>query len=332
MKRVLFISVVFLSFAYQACKNDIDLIDNYHEAMVCYGILNPKDTAHYIRVSKVFLGEGDATVMAQNQDSIQLRPEDMEVRITHLFNGNEVEYWILQPDSSIPRDPGIFLYPNQIVYRGAFPVLTDGSTYRLTVTNLHTGFQSTSETPIVKDVQQTAPVNTQQPINFEDESTIGITFKTPRFGKEYLLTIRFYYDEQFIYDTTEVSTKYVDWIIGQTQSLTDEGGENLMIVTNRSNLLRVLANNIAYDPLVRRVSKSISFIYTSASDDMVTYMAVQEANNNSAADLPTYTNIENGWGLFASRNTTTYNNFHIDQDTQYALVNDPIVETLNFVR
>lgn len=332
MKRILFFALVILSFAYPSCNNDIELLDEYKESIVCYGILNPKDTAHYIRVSKVFIGEGNALVMAQNQDSIQLRPEDMEVRITRLLNGNEMSYWILQPDSSIPRDPGVFLYPEQILYRGAFPVLTDGSTYLLTVTNLRTGFQVRSETPVVKDVVQTSPASTQQAINLEDESTIGFYFKSPRFGKVYQLTIRFYFDEQFIYDTTEVSTKYVDWSIGQTESLTDEGGENMLIVVRRDNFLRMLVNNIPVNPMVRRVSKTISFIYTSASDDMFTYMQVQTANNNSSADLPAFSNVEKGLGLFTTRNTTTLNNYHIDSDTQYALATSEIVDDLNFVR
>lgn len=332
MKRIVLFAVVIFSFAYQACNNEIDLLDDYKESIVCYGILNPKDTAHYIRVSKVFLGEGNALVFAQNQDSIQLRPEDMEVRITRLLNGNEMSYWILQPDSSIPRDPGIFLYPEQILYRGAFPVLTDGSTYLLTVTNLRTGFQVKSETPVVKDVVQTSPASTMQAINLEDETTIGFYFKAPRFGKSYQLVIRFFYDEQFIYDTTEVSTKYVDWYIGQTESLTDLGNENLTLTVRRDNFMRMLVNNIEINPMVRRVSKSLSFIYTSASEDIYTYMQVQNANNNSSADLPAFSNIENGMGLFTTRNTTTLPNYRIDSDTQYALATSSIVDDLNFVR
>lgn len=332
MKRLLFFLVVFSSFVYQACKNDIDILDNYEEKIVCYGILNPKDTAHYIRIEKVFLGEGNALVMAQNQDSVQLRPEDMEVRITRMLNGNEMSFWILEPDSSIPRDPGIFLSPHQLVYRGAFPVLTDGSTYLLTVTNLRTGFQARSETKVVRDVALTSPASTMQPLNFENATTMGFHFTSPRFGKAYLLTVRFFYDEQFIYDTTQVSTKYVDWVIGETESLRDDGGEFLLINVRRDNFLRVLANNIEEDPLVRRISKTVSIIFTSASEDMVLYMRVQEANNNSSADLPIFSNIENGLGLFTTRNTTTIPNFRLDQDTQYELMTNELVQDLNFVR
>lgn len=332
IRRYFIFALVLIGFGYQSCSNDIDVLTDYKESIVCYGILNPKDTAHYIRVSKVFLGEGSALVFAQTQDSIQLRPEEMEVRITRMLNGSEMSYWILQPDSSIPRDSGIFLWPHHVLYRGAFPVLTDGSTYVLTVTNLRTGFQVHSETPIVKEVSQISPASTQQAINLEDNSMIGFVFRAPEFGKRYQLTVRFFYEEKFIFDSTQVSMRYVDWVIGETESLTDLGGENCQLVVQRDNFLRMLANNIEPDPMVFRVSNTLSFIYTSASEDFVTYLNVQLAINNSAADLPLFSNIENGIGLFASRNTSTLPNYHIDADTRYELVNNVITQDLNFTR
>lgn len=331
IKRLAIALLLIIPFIHNSCKNDLDLLDDYEEKIVCYGVLSPDDTSHYIRVSKVFLGEGNALVFAQNQDSIQLAPQDMEVRITRLLNGTEMSYWILQPDTSIPREPGVFLAPTQIVYKGTFPVLTDGSTYKLTVTDLRTGYVCTSETHVVRDLVHTNP-SVLGALNFENEGTIGFYFNTPLYGKRYQLTIRFYYDEQFIYDTTEVSTRYVDWIIGESESVTDAGGEHLFVSVTRTNFINMLANKVEVNPLVRRVSKKMDLMYTSASDDMVTYMKVQEANNSSSADLPQFTNISNGLGLFTTRNLTIAPNFHIDQDTQYELVTSSLLQNLNFVR
>ncbi len=331
IKRIAIALLLIIPFIHNSCKNDLDLLTDYEEKIVCYGILCPDDTAQYIRVSKVFLGEGNALQFAQNQDSIQLEIQNMEVRITRLLNGNEMSYWILQPDSSIPREEGTFLWPHQVLYRGNFPVLTDGSTYRLTVTDLVTGYIATSETQIVRELQHTNP-NVLTALNFENEGSIGFYFQTPLFGKRYNLTIRFYYDEQFISDTTQVSTRYVDWIIGDLESITDEGGENLLLAVQRTNFLRMLVNNIPVNPAVRRISKKMDLIYTTAAEDLITYMKVQIANNTSSADLPQFSNVDNGLGLFTSRNITVFPNYHIDQDTQYALVTEALVQDLNFVR
>lgn len=332
MKRLLLFVFVLASFAYQACRNDIDLLDDYKESLVCYGVLNPKDTAHYLRIGKVFLGEGNALVMAQTTDSIQLRPGDMEVRVTRLLNGTEMGFWVLEPDSSIPREPGVFEHPHLVLYRGVFPVLTDGSTYRLTVTNLRTGFQAHAETEIVKDVVMTNPGSTQQALNFENETQVAFNFMAPRFGKGYHLQLRFYYTEQFVHDTTQTATRYVDWIIGTTESLRADGTEPMGFAVRRDHFMRVLAAQIPYNPMIRRIAGTVTFMYTSVADDYVTYMHVQDAINNSAADIPVYSNIENGLGLFTSRNITTYPGYRLDQDTKYALTTSPLLEDCNFIR
>ena len=331
LKRPLFLPVLIIPFIINSCNNELDVLDDYEEKIVIFGILNPNDTAHYVRVGRVFLGEGNALLFAQTEDSIQLPPEQMEVRITRLQNGVEQQFWILQPDTSQPREEGVFLWPHQVVYRGAFPVLTDGSTYRITVTNLRTGYVASSETEVVKDLAHTNP-SSAVPLNLQEEANIRFYFSTPLYGKRYQLMLRFYYDEQFIYDTTQVSTRYVDWIIGETESLDDRGGENLSIGVNRRNFLHMLSNKIEENTFVRRISRKVELIYTSAHEDFVTFIHVQEAINTSSADLPQFSNVENGLGIFSTRNTTVYPNYSLDLDTREALVSDPLLDDLNFVR
>jgi len=331
IKRIFFILLLIIPFIHNSCKNDLDLLDDYQEKIVCFGVMNPNDTVHFIRVSKVFLGEGNALQFAQIQDSIQLRPENMEVRIARMQAGVETEFWILEPDTTIPREAGTFLYPGQIVYRGAFPLLTDGSAYKLTVTDLVTGYVTSSVTTVVKDVVHTSPTVFQM-LNFENAGTIGFYFNTGQYARQYQLTLRFWYDEQFIYDTTQVANRYVDWNIGTTESYGTQGGEGLVFAVTRRNFLNMLPNNIEVNPLVRRISKRIDLYYTSAHDDLVTYIKVQQANAGSSAELPEFTNMENGLGLFTTRNLSVFTNFYLDQDTQYALRTEAVVQDLNFVR
>lgn len=332
MKRIAIALLLIIPFFHNSCNNELELLAEYEEKIVCFAVLNPEDTVHYVRVSKVFLGEGSALQFAQIQDSIQLRPENMEVKIARIQNNVETQFWVLQPDTSIPREEGIFLYPGQVIYRAAFPLLTDGSTYKLTVTDLITGYVTTSETTVVRDVVHTSPTGFQF-LNFENEGTIGFYFNSSLYGSRYQLKLRFWYDEQFIYDTTQVSFRYVDWHLGETDSYSTQGNEALIVSVVRRNFLNMLANNIEENPLVRRVSRRVDLYYTSAHDDLVTYIKVQQAANaGSAQELPEYTNMENGLGLFTTRNLTVYTNYHLDQDTQYALATEDILNDLNFVR
>jgi hypothetical protein len=331
IKRIAIALLLIIPFFHNSCNNELDLLSEYEEKIVCFGVLNPDDTIHYIRVSKVFLGEGSALQYAQIQDSIQLRPENMEVKIARIQNNVETQFWILQPDTSIPREEGIFLYPGQIIYSAAFPLLTDGSTYKLTVTDLVSGYVTTSETTVARDVVHTSPTVFQF-LNFEDAGSLGFNFNSSLYASRYQLKLRFWFDEQFIYDTMQVAHCYVDWFLGEVDSYSTQGNEALGISVVRRNFLNMLANSIEENSLVRRVSKRVDLYYTSAHDDLVTYIKVQQANAGSTQELPEYTNMENGLGLFTTRNLTVYTNYYLDQDTKYALVTENILDDLNFVR
>ncbi|MFM2018364.1 MAG: hypothetical protein RL007_2020 [Bacteroidota bacterium] len=331
MKRTVVLLFILLSF-FSSCKNELDVLADYKQQFVIYGILNPKESVHYIRVSKLFVGEGNALVMAQNRDSIAIRPEFLHAEITRILNGVEMSTYILQPDSVIPRDSGIFLYPHQILYKGEFPVYPDGSIYRIKVTDIRSGYTATADTKIVADVIQTQPSSIWQPLNFEDTTVASFQFLSPYYGKKYMLALRFHYSEQFIVDTTQTSEHYVDWFIGEAQSSSNSGGENLRVNVRRDNFMRMLNNNIAYNATVRRIAGGVQFIYTSVSEDYVTYKNVQDANNNTSAEVPPFTNVNDGLGLFTSRNNTTIGTYYLDADTRYALVTSSLVQDLNFVR
>lgn len=324
--------LLILFIALMSCKNELDVLADYEQKFVIYGILNPKENVHYIRVSKLFVGEGNALLMAQNRDSIELRPEYVHAEITRLLNGVEMATYVLQPDSVIPRDSGVFLYPHQILYKGEFPVYTDGSVYRIRVTDLRNGFTSSSETKIVADVIQILPASVWQPLNYEDTTIASYEFLSPYYGKKYMLTVRFHFTEQFIQDTSQTSEHYVDWYIGEAQSVRNSGGENLRMNVRRDNFMRMLKNNVEINPTVRRIAGGLQFIYTSVAEDYVTYKNVQDANNNTSAEVPPFTNITNGLGLFTSRNITTIGTYYLDQDTRYAIVTSSLLQDLNFVR
>lgn len=70
LKLLLFLSV---STVFYGCNNELDIIDDYRETPVIYGLLNLSDSIQYVRVQKAYLGEGNALLMAQYSDSIYYR-------------------------------------------------------------------------------------------------------------------------------------------------------------------------------------------------------------------------------------------------------------------
>src|ERR1041384_3099859 len=72
-----------------ACRNDLKLNAPYREMPSIYAVLNPDDTVQIIRINKVFLGEGDANVMAKVADSVNYGTDELTVTLTRSVSGKQ---------------------------------------------------------------------------------------------------------------------------------------------------------------------------------------------------------------------------------------------------
>lgn len=331
MRKFCISFLIGMTFFSGGCKNDIDLLDDYHAALVIYGILNPADTVQYVRVSRVFLGEGNALVFAQNPDSTGFAPGTLSVKIEQWKNNALLNTYILAEDTAIPRDSGIFSYPGQVLYRSAFPVLKDGSIYKITATDHVRNISANAETPIVGDVSAVSP-GIFTPLNLWTNSNIVFSWNTGTNGKRYSATLRFHYKEQFIYDTTEVTEKYVDWDLGERDALDDNGNETVSLSRVRFDFLRMASQRIPQNPVVRRIAGKVDLIFLGAAENFATYLDVEAANQSGTASIPPFSNIQNGYGLFSSRNPTAFRNYSLDSDTRYQLCTNAETYPLNFIR
>src|SRR5690242_20706024 len=73
--------------AYTGCKNDLNVLAPYKDIPVVYGLLDQKDSVHYIRVNKAFEGSGDAYTMAKQYDSINYAYGTITVQLQDVNTG-----------------------------------------------------------------------------------------------------------------------------------------------------------------------------------------------------------------------------------------------------
>jgi len=85
MKKLI-IFILTLSGIFTSCSTDFEINAPYKETMVIYGLLNTLDTAQYIRISKAYLGEGNALIMAQEPDSINYA-DILDVKLERWYAG-----------------------------------------------------------------------------------------------------------------------------------------------------------------------------------------------------------------------------------------------------
>jgi len=297
MKSLLVFTIVF--FLLNSCKTDVDVLADWKETTIVYGLLNQADTAQYIRINKAFLGEGNALEMAQVFDSINY-VNSLNVRMDRYLNGNIVESYPLIEDHSVPKNSGMFANPNQVLFR--LDTTLDGSSeYRLNIVNTKTNNTVTAKTNLVHDFIIEKPTQATPAVSFTHPTTPHkVIWRSSENGRIYDFTLRFHYDEENIVSHV-ITSKYVDIYFGTLKSRNLTGGELLEVDFMGEEFYKSLTRYLSPNPDVIRHIGNLDYLFSAASDDLSTYMEVNKPSTGIVQEKPEYTNIVNGIGIFAAR-------------------------------
>jgi hypothetical protein len=305
----LFLSVVlFVS----SCSTKVDVIGEWKDITVVYGLLNQTDSISYVKINKAFLGEGNALVMAQNADSSSY-DDALVVTMQELKDSVLQKTFTFDTTTIYNKDSGTFYYPKQVLYACVTYQQLDPTTdYKLIIRNKLTGKEITGITPLVGDFSILKPsYNPVSPtINFSDDDTKKeISWSSAPNGRRYQVVMRINYKEKF-FDQPDTLYKYVDYFFSDKKSLTLAGGEEMQLEFVNSNFYVFMKNKVPYEAAVEaqvdsRVAGDVDFIFSVAGDDFNTYLEVNEPSNSIIQDRPEYTNITNGIGIFSCRYNKT---------------------------
>lgn len=145
---------------FQSCKNDLKIVAPYKEIPQVYAIITPQQSMQMIRINKIFLGEGDANVMAKQPDSVNYQAGELTVWLERYYGGAKVaaeantgKTEVYFRDSVVQTDPGSFS-TTQRVYVCNDKLFTWGS-YKLSIKNNHTGNIFTASTNAIDSMPLT---------------------------------------------------------------------------------------------------------------------------------------------------------------------------------
>lgn len=166
MKKNKFIQLFLLpivAISFLSCKPDVNLTSDYRDITVVYGLLNPLDQNHYIKIYKGYLTKENALVWANELDNISYYDEIDVQLIEHKPNGEVVTY-PMDTVMSVGKNYGTFASPTQVLYRPVKnltnhrPVpIREGCLYQLEITNKKTGRKVTSETTTLSELSFDIP-------------------------------------------------------------------------------------------------------------------------------------------------------------------------------
>lgn len=288
-----------------ACSTEFDVLAPYKEVPVIYGLISTEDTLHVIKVNKGFSNEGrDANDIAQNNpDSINYG-DNLEVSLINI-TANPRDTLRLRAIDSLPKEAGLFSYPDQITYVGE-KILNPEDDYKLLVVNKTTGTTADGNTNMVGKMElDRSLVNVVA--NFY--STITNSLLNQRFDLSlakngtyvsfdaYVNIIEYYSDRDSILKTVKIQ-------VSSGRSFSANASNATFVLSGESFVTAIQSAFIpANDPttLTSRVAINIDIEAYASTRDFERYFLASRATSAISQTRPFFTNINNGLGLFTSR-------------------------------
>ena len=345
-----FLPSVLLILLLAACKNDVNLNAPYKEYPSIYAVLNPNEAVQMIRINKVFLGEGDANVMAKVADSVNYDAGELSVTVTSAkinastgaITSSKTTYF---GEQMVQTAPGAFATSQRVYTCSTSDIDFSSSAYTLTVKNLKTGNVFTAKckdldpirnpgwTPFCEPAYPVAATNA----NKENPDVFVSFYNTADPKRRYFL--RFYPNNAVVYQPIlrfhfydslpgNVINRFIDYPFGnlniyQNLPSTDPGTKGTIGIEFRSddvfNALGVAIKKLGIDNQVlgRRFVKLEAIMYSS-TQEYFDFLEFAKPSFNISQNKPLYSNFdkEAAIGIFTIRTT-----FSIEKEIAAPFVN-----------
>ncbi len=326
MDRLVFVLMFFSSIFCISCNNDFDLNENWKDVPVTYAILNPKDTVQYVRIEKVFNDPNrSALEVAQISDSIYY--DNLSVEILDLdINKSYVLDKIDGNNYNHLRDDGIFLKdPNYLYLLGEKGAILPKHKYQFIATKDNGDTLVSATTQIVDDINIYIPVSNENPVKFRNISRFNIAWDGGANSGNYDVLFVFHIKEKDSSVSDEWKDKKLVWKVAS-------GIEKLKYTVIGKDFYVFLQSNLDENLNITRKFESFDLIVRGVGKELKEYIQVLDANLGitSSQQIPTYTNMTNGYGIFTSVNTRILHDFHLSKETRDSLRVGKFTRDLNF--
>ncbi|MBK9731964.1 MAG: DUF4249 family protein [Chitinophagaceae bacterium] len=333
MKRFLLAATILSTLIY-SCKTDFNVTSDWEDIAIVYGLLDPTDSAQYIKVNKAYLDKTTSALeIAQIPDSLYY--QHITVQLQQYQNGVLKKTIDMEKvDGNLEgyvKDTGIFAASPNYLYKTK-EVIDQNSSYHLIITESDNGKVISSETEIINDFTVLRPTPSQK-VNFFPGDEYNGQFISAKDAKIYGLIIRFNYREVNVADPSVFTDKYIDWEIFTTKrSNSTGGGQTIDYDIPGDGFYSFVNSQLTDDVTIYRQALNFDFMFSAGGETLDTYnqVAIAQQGLTSGNIQPEYTNIENGLGLFSCRFYKTIYKVQIDDHTIDTLACSPITKHLRF--
>lgn len=264
-------------------------------------VLNPKDSAQYVRIQRSYVCKENAYNYSSNSDSLYYDPDDMEVLLTRFdsLDGSIMEEPIrLYPTHEIPKDSGRFSSNGHYLYKTTEPIYAEFD-YELSIRFIREKKTVTSRIqPLGSWNLKDAFGSEQRKLRYNLYHPERINYFQDLTPSNYPQLIRFLFLEIAPGKTTPKYIEYEQKFNNKEQG--DPDFEDLSFL-GEDFLLRIIQREIPEMKGVRRIAVGVDFMIQLADSNLLLYQRVDDPDSKFLY-TPEFNNIRNGGvGLFASR-------------------------------
>lgn len=327
------------------CSTDLDINAPYKDITIVHGLLDMRDSVQYVKISKAFLGEGDAYHYAQIQDSNEWDPGVIDhARVVRKLNGNVVGTFDLQRTTVTNRQPGTFYSPEQSLYYFVDPFEADIQLGGVSTT-MHLDWNSEYEIQLrVKGEDITATTNIVNNFSFgpgiqtsgnvlnlhngTNYDHYSLRWSSNLDGKRYVAEYTFNYKEVTGTDTVDRHfTRSLGSRISNNPSAT---GQAMSVELDGAEFFSAVASDAGGRIVDQRLFTGIDLSVAVANDELHTYLTLNEPITGIVQDRPSYSNVTNGYGIWGSRYTRQITRNSLNGNSLIQLCTGPITGTLRY--
>jgi hypothetical protein len=332
MKKLLFLFVTI--FTLSSCENDFDLTEDWKDITIVYGLLDQSQPIQYIRIEKAFLDPTtSALVLAQEADSLYY--DNIEVQLVEFQSGNssgnifQLER-VNAADEGFVRAEGIFASDPNLLYKFDGEIKED-FTYRLEI--IKDGDRDNkieAETRICQDFRLTSPSSSNiiNTIRFRPNAETAFRWSPPSNSEIFILKLLINYTEAPTSDPSNVTSKQLIWVIDD--KITPDPGDLARVSAQGTDFFRFIDNSL--EPGFIRSLDSLDVEIVSGAVDLLNYLDAGQINGGiTSSDLTTtYTNLNEGLGVFSSRHYKRVTGFELEPLSLDSLQDGYLTRDLGF--
>ncbi len=339
IKKSWFFLVLICLITFNSCKNDLNINGDYKLVTVVYGLLNHKDSVHYLKIYKSFLTEENVLVAANNLDNYSFY-DSIEVYLIQTLSNGVQSKISFDTTTAIAKESGIFHYPKQILYFSN-AVLNKDAEFELNIKNKYTGeIIASSTTSLVKSYYNSKhnpyniiafmdSVTKASVYNYANNNSISFPIRSTSNSKRYQAAFEFYYFETNTITNVTVHKGPIEIDLGKSSSTSETGGQEVSFVWTPSSFYSKLAAKIDVMPNVERYADTLRLKIWAAGKNYSDYIETSGSNYSIIEERPIISNINGGIGLFSSRFMFTYK-YLLNTDSRDSLINGSLTRKLNF--